>query len=223
MDDTMDHEILEARLSHDEIVHKYNRIASVYDMFGILMESRARRRALEVAAILNGEKILEVALGTGLNFAEVLNRNPQGWVEGVDVSIRMLEKAKKRVSKTGLKNYILRLCDCRHLPFKDGMFDVLMSQYMFDILPVEDFVPILSEFNRVLKQRGRIVLVNTTKGETWFNQVYEMIYKLRLPLVAGARGVLIKPFLERTDFVNIRREFVSQLGFPSEVVCGIKN
>ncbi len=223
MDDKMDHEILEARLSHDEIVHKYNRIASVYDMFGILMEARARRRALDVAAIRNGEKILEVALGTGLNFAELLNRNPQGWVEGVDVSIRMLEKAKKRISKTGLKNYILRLCDCRHLPFKDGTFDALMSQYMFDILPVEDFIPILSEFHRVLKHRGRIILVNTTKGETWFNQIYEMIYRLKLPLVAGARGVLIKPFLERTQFVNIRREFVSQLGFPSEVVCGTKD
>jgi len=187
------------------------------------MESRARRRALDFAAIQNGEKILEVALGTGLNFAKILTRNPQGWVEGVDVSIRMLERARKRISKTGLKNYVLRLCDCRHLPFKDGSFDVLMSQYMFDILPVEDFIPILLEFNRVLKQRGRIILVNTTKGETWSSQFYEMIYKLKLPLVAGARGVLIKPFLERTEFINIRREFVSQLGFPSEVVCGMKN
>jgi ubiquinone/menaquinone biosynthesis C-methylase UbiE len=222
MDDAMDHEILEARLSHNEIVEKYNRIASVYDLFGIMMESKARRRALDVAAIQNGEKVLEVALGTGLNFAEILNRNPQGWVEGVDVSIRMLEKAKKRISKTGLSNYILRLCDCRHLPFKDGTFDVLMSQYMFDILPVEDFMPILSEFNRVLKHRGRIVLVNMTKSESWFNQVYEMVYKLKPPLLAGSRGVLIRPFLEKKHFVNISREFISQLGFPSEVVCGTK-
>ena len=65
------------------------------------MESKARQRALEFARIQNGEKILEVALGTGLNFVEILKRNPNGWVEGIDVSMKMVEKAKKRISKTG--------------------------------------------------------------------------------------------------------------------------
>ena len=60
----MNHEILEARSTHDEIVRKYDRIASVYDLFGILMASKARQRALDFAPIKNGEKILEVALGT---------------------------------------------------------------------------------------------------------------------------------------------------------------
>jgi ubiquinone/menaquinone biosynthesis C-methylase UbiE len=218
----MDQEILEARLTHEEIVQKYNRIASIYDLFGILMESKARQRALEIADIRNGEKILEVALGTGLNFVELLKRNPQGWVEGIDISMKMLKRTRKRVSKTGLQNYTLYLCDCRHLPFEDGTFDILMNQYMFDILPIEDFIPILLEYKRVLKNRGRIVLVNMTKGEKWVNQIYEEIYKLKLPLLAGCRGILVQPFLEKIGFKEVRREFVSQLGFPSEVVLGIK-
>ena len=218
----MNQEILEARFTHEEIVRKYNRIASIYDLFGILMESKARQRALDVAAIQDGEKILEVALGTGLNFVEILKRNPCGWVEGIDISMRMLERARKKISKTGRKNYTLYLCDCRHLPFEDGTFDVLMNQYMFDILPVEDFIPILSEFRRVLRNGGRMVLVNMTKGEKWLNQIYEEIYKLKPPLLAGCRGVLVQPFLEEIGFKDIHREFVSQLGFPSEVVRGIK-
>ena len=218
----MDQEILEARLTHEEIVQKYNCIASIYDLFGILMESKARQRALEIAAIQNGEKILEVALGTGLNFVEVMKRNPQGSVEGIDISMKMLEKTRKRASKTGLRNYTLYLCDCRHLPFEDSKFDVLINQYMFDILPVEDFIPILLEYKRVLKDGGRIVLVNMTKGEKWVNQIYEEIYKLKPPLLAGCRGILVRPFLERIGFTEIKREFVSQLGFPSEVVQGIK-
>jgi ubiquinone/menaquinone biosynthesis C-methylase UbiE len=124
----MDQEILEARLTHEEIVQKYNRIASIYDLFGILMESKARQLALEIAAIQNGEKILEVALGSGLNFVEVMKRNPQGSVEGIDISMKMLEKTRKRASKTGLRNYTLYLCDCRHLPFEDSKFDVLINQ-----------------------------------------------------------------------------------------------
>ena len=113
----MNQEILEARFTHDEIVRKYNRIASVYDLFGILMESKPRQRALNLAAIQDGEKILEVALGTGLNFVEILERNPCGRVDGIDISMKMLERARKRIAKIGRDNYALYLCDCRHLPF----------------------------------------------------------------------------------------------------------
>ena len=219
----MNEKILEARLTQKEIVRKYDRIASFYDLFGIMMASRARLRAIDLAAIQNGERILEVALGTGLSFVEILRRNPLGQVEGIDVSMRMLEKTKKRATRTGSKNYTLFLCDCRHLPFEDGTFDIVMNQYLLDILPVEDFVPILSEFKRVLKDGGRIVLANTTMGEKWINTLYEKIYRLKPPLVAGSRGVLAQPFLERIGFKSVHREFFSQLGFPSEVVLGIKD
>jgi ubiquinone/menaquinone biosynthesis C-methylase UbiE len=218
----MNQEILEARYTHEEIVRKYNWIAPIYDLFGILMESKAHQRAIDMAAIKNGEKILEVAFGTGLNFVEILKRNPQGWVNGIDVSMKMLERARKRISKTGQKNYTLYLGDCRYLPFEDGTFDILMTQYLLDILPVEDFIPILLEFRRVLKDGGRIVLVNMTKGERWLNKIYEEIYKLKPPLLAGCRGVMAQPFLEEIGFKGFQREFVSQLGFPSEVVLGVK-
>ena len=218
----MNQEILEARVPPEQMVRKYNRIASIYDLFGFLMESKARQKALDVAAIKDGEKILEVALGTGLNFVEILKRNPSGWVEGIDISVKMMERARKRISRTGCGNYRLNLCDCRQLPFEDKTFDVLMNQYLFDILPVDDFFPIMSEFKRVLKDGGRIVLVNMTKGERRLNQIYEEIYKLKPPLLAGCRGVFVAPFLEALEFNKINRQFVSQLGFPSEVVCAFK-
>jgi ubiquinone/menaquinone biosynthesis C-methylase UbiE len=221
-DEIMNHEILEARYSDEQLIQKYNRIACVYDLFGILMESKARQLALDLASIRNGERILEVALGTGLNFVELVRRNPKGWVGGVDVSIKMLERARKRVSKTGRKNFTLHLSDSRQLPFRDRSFDIVITQYLFDILPVDNFTPILLEFKRVLKNGGRVVVVNMTKSEKWVNQIYEGIYKLKPPLLAGCRGVLARPFLEKAGFKEIRREFVSQLGFPSEVVRGIK-
>jgi ubiquinone/menaquinone biosynthesis C-methylase UbiE len=218
----MDHEILEARLTQEQLVRKYNQMAPIYDLFGILLASKARRCALQMAAIHNGERVLEVALGTGLNFIEILKRNPHGCVDGVDVSKRMIGRAKKRALKTGFQNYTLHLCDCRRLPFEDDTFDILMNQYLLDILPVEDFVPILREFKRVLRKGGRIILVNTTKGERWLNQIYEGMYKLKPPYVAGSRGVFAEPYLQELGFREIHREFISQLGFPSEVVRGVK-
>jgi ubiquinone/menaquinone biosynthesis C-methylase UbiE len=218
----MNQEILEARIPPEKMVRKYDRIASIYDIFGLFMESKARQKALDIAAIKDGEKILEVALGTGLNFVEILKRNPSGWVEGIDISVKMLERARKRISRSRCENYRLNLCDCRRLPFEDKTFDVLMNQYLFDILPVDDFFPILVEFKRVLKDGGRIVLVNMTKGERRLNQIYEEIYKLKPPLLAGCRGVFVAPFLEALKFKNIKRQFVSQLGFPSEIVFALK-
>jgi ubiquinone/menaquinone biosynthesis C-methylase UbiE len=218
----MNHEILEARYTHQELIRKYDLIASVYDVFGILMEAKARQRALDMAAIRNGEKVLEVACGTGLNFVEILKRNPKGWVDGIDVSKKMLDKTVGRISKIGQKNYALHLGDCRYLPFPDETFDILMNQYLLDILPVGDFIPLLHEFHRVLKRGGRMILVHMTKGEKWVNQIYEGIYKLKPPLLAGCRGVLAQPFLEEIGFRDFHREFISRFGFPSEVIRGFK-
>jgi ubiquinone/menaquinone biosynthesis C-methylase UbiE len=99
-----------------------------------------------------------VAVGTGHNLIEILKRNPNGWVDGIDVSMKMVEKAKKRISKTRQQNYALHLCDSRRLPFEDETFDVIINEYLLDILPVEDFIPILLEFKRVLRDGGRIIL-----------------------------------------------------------------
>jgi hypothetical protein len=53
----MNQEILEARIPPEQMVRKYNRIASIYDLFGFLMEAKVRQKALEVAAIKDGEKV----------------------------------------------------------------------------------------------------------------------------------------------------------------------
>jgi hypothetical protein len=97
-----------------------------------------------------------------------------------------------------------------------------MNQYLLDILPVEDFIPIVLEFKPVLKNGGRVILANMTKGQEWVNQIYERIYRLRPPLLAGCRGVMAQPFLKQIGLREFHREFISQLGFRSEVVRGVK-
>ena len=65
-------------LVKEKVAVKYNMLCHIYDVFGLLMEAKARQRAIEIADIRNGENVLEVAVGTGLNFVEILNRNPHG-------------------------------------------------------------------------------------------------------------------------------------------------
>lgn len=220
---SIEDQILQSRYRLEDIVRKYNWIAPIYDIFALLMVSKARKKALEMVNIQDGERVLEVAIGTGLNLVDIVKRNPNGWVEGIDISPKMLEKARQRLLKAGSRNFRLHLCDCRNLPFENNSFDVVVSQYLLDILPVEDFIPILNEFKRVLRDGGRLILVNMTKGEKFINKIYEEIYKLKLPLIAGCRGVIAQPFLQRVGFQLFKREFVSQIGFPSEIVMGIKS
>jgi ubiquinone/menaquinone biosynthesis C-methylase UbiE len=48
----------------------YDKIAPIYDIWGKLTESHARNRGIELAEIVDGQSILEVAVGTGLAFYE---------------------------------------------------------------------------------------------------------------------------------------------------------
>ena len=90
---------LDARVKQDRIGSVYDKIAPVYDIWGRLAESRARNRALELADIKDGQFVLEVAVGTGLAFHEIVKRNPNGTNTGIDLSQGMLEKAKTRVGR----------------------------------------------------------------------------------------------------------------------------
>ena len=215
--------ILSAKLSKKDVVKVYSKTALVYDLWGKLTETKARKRALTLAQIKDGESILEVALGTGLTFLEILKRNPSGLNHGIDLTPAMLEKARAKAEKSGYTNYSIEVGDAYSLQFPDDHFDVLMNNYMFDLLPEDDFAVVLAEFKRVLKSGGRIVLINMTKGERFYQRFWELIYRINPSWLGGCRGVLLTEALKQNGFQIIRRETVSQLGFPSEVItatCG---
>ena len=65
----------DAQLPQSEVRQVYDRIAPVYDLWGALTESRAQERALQLADLRDGERILEVAAGTGLMLRNLAARN----------------------------------------------------------------------------------------------------------------------------------------------------
>ena len=91
----------EARLDKSKVPDTYRRIAALYDAWARLTESRARDRCLELAAIRDGESVLEVAVGTGLAFEKIIEANPSGRNEGIDLTDAMLARADARARKTG--------------------------------------------------------------------------------------------------------------------------
>ena len=214
---------LDARVPQSEIGRVYDEIASVYNMWGRLTETKARSRALELAEIQDGQHILEVAVGTGLAFYEIVRRNPHGRNLGIDLSKGMLEKAKQRLQMLGDANYSLRVETAFHIQEEDESMDTLVNNYMFDLIPFEAMGRILAEFKRVLKKGGKLILVNMTEGERWGSRVYDRIYNWSPKLMGGCRGVMLRDTLHQHGFKVETREYHQQLLFPSEVIRAYKS
>jgi len=211
----------DAQIEKGRVANIYRKIAPSYDLWAWLTESKARDRCLELAAIQDGEEVLEVAVGTGLAFERILQANPTGRNEGIDLTEAMLVRAEIKAARSGSNNYRLKVGDAYDLQFPDDSFDVLVNNYMFDLLPQQDFPTVLAEFKRVLCPGGRLAMVNMTKGERWYNGLWERIYRINPALLGGCRGVSLLPQLEECGFRQTRREYMSQLTFPSEIICGV--
>lgn len=211
----------DAQIEKHRVADIYQKIAPSYDLWARLTESRARDRCLDLAAIQNGEDVLEVAVGTGLAFERILAANPAGRNEGIDLTEAMLIRAERKAAKSGSGNYRLRVGDAYDLDFSDDSFDVLINNYMFDLLPQRDFLAVLGEFKRVLRPGGRLAMVNMTNGERWYNGIWDRIYRLNPALLGGCRSVSLLPELDTCGFRQVRREYISQLTFPSEILLGI--
>jgi phosphatidylethanolamine/phosphatidyl-N-methylethanolamine N-methyltransferase len=144
-----------AELDKDAVAKAYARWAPVYDLvFGSVFE-RGRKASIAAAERIGG-RILEVGVGTGLSLPDYAWTNR---VIGVDLSAPMLRKAKARVAEHRLTNVDgLAVMDAQHLGFQDGVFDVVVAQYVITAVP--DPERTLDEFARVLKPGGEIILVN---------------------------------------------------------------
>jgi ubiquinone/menaquinone biosynthesis C-methylase UbiE len=206
-----------ARVDQHEIAALYDGLSRVYDLWSVLTESRARRRALQRAAPRDGDDILEIAVGTGQLFAQLVRSNPHGTTRGIDMSPRMLGRARARVAE--LAGAVeLQVGDAHALPFADGSFDLVIVSYLFDLLPEASFPAVIAEVRRVLRGHGRLVVVDMTIAERRRDDFYRWVYRLRPSLLGGCRGVRLTTALTAAGLHVSHRDYLSQLGFPSEIL-----
>lgn len=204
--------------NEEEVKGWYGSLATSYDLWAAIIESRAARRAVELASVRTGQDVLEVAVGTGLVFERLVKLNPGGVNRGVDLTPGMLKRTRRRLEGAGLANYVLGIANAYDLPFQDESFDLVMNNYMLDLIPEEDFLRILGGFRRVLKPGGRLVLSSMTTGRRWYNHIWEMLAAWLPSALVGCRPVGLEGYLQEAGFVNIISEYISQNTFASEVL-----
>lgn len=115
----------------------------------------AQEKLLEIIDPQPGEKILDVSCGTGLAtlpLAELVL--PDGRITGIDISEKMLDKAKSRTYEDSINNVNFFRMDAETLDFADSTFDKVVCSLGLMYFPNPDKA--LQEMYRVLKPGGQI-------------------------------------------------------------------
>ena len=133
----------------------YENIAWFYDItFGPALHP-GRVDAIERMAIKPGDRVLEVGVGTGIN-ASLYPSDCS--VTGIDLSSSMLEKARERIARKGIRNVRLLEMDAANIKFADNTFDIVYAPYLISVVP--DPLTVASEMHRVCRPGGRIIFLN---------------------------------------------------------------
>lgn len=142
-------------VENDFVERVYEKLSKVYDLiFGPTLHP-GRLVAIERMGIRAGDRILEVGVGTGIN-TSLYPSNCH--MTGVDLSSSMLEKARERVAREGLRNVRLLEMDAQRLTFADDSFDIVYAPYLVSVVP--DPVQVACEMRRVCKPGGKIIILN---------------------------------------------------------------
>jgi demethylmenaquinone methyltransferase / 2-methoxy-6-polyprenyl-1,4-benzoquinol methylase len=130
----------------------YDAVAAVLS-FG--QDPRWRQTMVEAVRAAPGDRVLDVATGTGL-VAQALVRRYSCDVLGLDQSTQMLSRARERVAADPKLRGRVTLVEgeAERLPFADGEFDHLTFTYLLRY--VEDPAATMAELARVVKPGGRI-------------------------------------------------------------------
>src|SRR3954447_17628126 len=174
-------------LPESQVRAMFDRIAGVYDLMNSVMtvgmHHRWRSRAADLAAVGPGDRVLDVATGTGDLAVELAGRvAPRGEVIGSDFSERMLELARAKAPEVRFE-----WGNALELDYPDDSFDA--ATVGFGARNFSDLSAGLSEMTRVVRPGGRVVVLEITTPQrpplslffrVWFDQV--------VPLLGRAAG-----------------------------------
>ncbi len=187
---------------------RYNRIAPFYDfMEGLVEKSRYSRWRELLWSKVEGNKILEVGVGTGKNFP-YYPANTE--ITAIDFSEKMLSRATEKARKLGME-IVLQQMDVQNLNFEDDIFDTVVATFVFCSVP--DLIKGLIEIKRVCKPGSKVLLLEHVLSA---NPILAWLMNLANPAVVRIMG----PNINRKTVINVSK---SRLGVEkvTDLAAGI--
>lgn len=119
--------------------------------------ARYDRPFLTAAAIGPADQVLDIGCGTGQTTRAAAKAAPDGTALGVDVSVPMVEVARKRAAEEGVPNTSFDAGDAQIYPFAEQACDVVISRYgsMF----FADAAAAFTNFGRAVRPGGRLAML----------------------------------------------------------------
>jgi demethylmenaquinone methyltransferase/2-methoxy-6-polyprenyl-1,4-benzoquinol methylase len=176
----------------EEALELFRELPRGYDRMGAFLsfgqDPRWRRALVAGVAPEAGQRILDVATGTGMVAEQLARRGAS--VVGIDQSEEMLGGARRRFDArggwTGPPVELVR-GEAEHLPFADGAFDALTFTYLLRY--VDDPGATLRELARVVRPGGRIGMVEFgVPHATWSRALWRVYARVGLPLIGRVAG-----------------------------------
>jgi len=126
------------------------------------------RQMLDLARVLPGRRVLDIAAGAGEPSASAAERvGPGGYVLATDLSEGIVELARQVARERGLAQIEARVMDGENLDLPDASFDAVLCRLGLMYMP--DPVAALREWRRVLRADGRVAVVvySTPERNDW--------------------------------------------------------
>ncbi|MDT0676158.1 class I SAM-dependent methyltransferase [Autumnicola musiva] len=150
----------------ENAIRYYDKLSVIYDYISNWYYKKARNYAIKELQLKNGQTVLNVPCGTGVNFKyfnEYLNNT--GLIIGIDLSSGMLDKAKQKIEKNGWTNVKIELnnatkIDQNWLDYRDEqiIIDSVFCDLGLSGLP--EWRNIIDNMISILKPNGRIVILD---------------------------------------------------------------
>jgi demethylmenaquinone methyltransferase / 2-methoxy-6-polyprenyl-1,4-benzoquinol methylase len=209
-------------LEEPQVRAMFDRIARVYDRMNSVMTAgmhhRWRERAVDLAQIAPGARVLDVACGTGDLALELARRvGPGGEVVACDFSEQMLELARaKAVDKPTVR---VEWANALELPYRDDEFAA--ATVGFGARNFSDLQRGLSEMVRVVRSGGRVVVLEIT---TPTRPPLSTFYRVWFDRIVPALG----RFVGDADAYTYMPSSVRRFPGPQELAatmerCGLRN
>lgn len=202
---------------------KFKLLATFYDLFEIplLLNEKGNPRYALARKIPNEDlHILDVCIGTGnsaIAVAEVNNRNE---IVGVDLSPDMIAVAEKKIRRRRIRNISIRQMDATRMTFRDGEFDIAMISFALHELDYALMLGILKEMCRVLKESGKLYIVDYEREDGFLKS---LVLAIQLKLFEPSH----MPQFLRYDWVEILQSTRVQVTATekylfSKLICAVK-
>jgi ubiquinone/menaquinone biosynthesis C-methylase UbiE len=147
---------MDPRLQRRVQRYGWDKAAPDYEQYWAAQLKPAQDCLLTLAEVTPGERVLDIACGTGLvTFRAADAAGPSGHVVATDISDRMVEAARAEAARRGLEHIDFARMDAEALDLPDGQFDVALCA--LGLMYVPEPLLALREMRRALAPGGRAV------------------------------------------------------------------